>query len=375
MIGLINMNSFDNIFIESDDSITPPSPQEIAKVKEKAKKIKKAITMALVALAAVTAAKVIISSKSDIEMQKLNVKIANLNREKAELKRKSDDNNSKMQELTKKIESYEKRKKQLKNKNKKNKADNNDTTAKEKKAEKLAQALTNKKHEIDEWCKHDKILSTKNWGEKIEKLFCDAELLVAKAHNLTGDEEKTKLSLIDLSTKKFDARTAFNSSGKGKIDNRVENLARQYFISADKDKFNDIHNDYAFADSKVSYNRDSKKFQIQDKDGNFHNIKESCLIQFDQDSYLIYSCIMESVANRFIEHKISFDQFCTLSGNAIEKYGNIIVTEGDNDQDYEFNFLIDSIYEKFNRDEIDADDVIFLLERAANIYSHDDIFY
>ena len=80
MIGLINMNSFDDILIESDDSITPPSPQEIAKVKEKAKKIKKAITTALVALAAVTAAKVIISSKSDIEMQKLNVKIANLNR-------------------------------------------------------------------------------------------------------------------------------------------------------------------------------------------------------------------------------------------------------------------------------------------------------
>ena len=371
------MNSFDDIFIESDDSITPPpSPQEIAKVKEKAKKIKKAITMALVALAAVTAAKVIISSKSDMEMQKLNVKIANLNREKAELKRKSNDNDSKMQELTKKIESYEKRKKQLKNKNKKNKADNNDTTAKEKKAEKLAQALTNKKHEIDEWCKHDKILSTKNWGEKIEKLFCDAELLVAKAHNLTGDEEKTKLSLVDLNLKKYDARTAYNNSGIGKFDKRVENLANQFFNSAvDKDKFNDIRNDYAFTDSKVSYNRDRKKFQIQNKDGNFHDIKESCLIQFDHDSYLIYSCIMESVANRFIEHKISFDQFCTLSGNAIEKYGNIIVTEGDNDQDYEFNVLIDSIYEKFNRDEIDADDVIFLLERAANIYSHDDIFY
>ena len=97
-----------------------------------------------------------------------------------------------------------------------------------------------------------------------------------------------------------------------------------------------------------------------------------------------YSNIMETAVENFIDDEISFGQLVTVSGKAAEKYGvfdeSYDFDTDDYDDEYtedytEYEDILDAICEKFDNDEISSDEALYLIEKASDKYLDDDDDY
>ena len=99
-----------------------------------------------------------------------------------------------------------------------------------------------------------------------------------------------------------------------------------------------------------------------------------------------YDLIMDTICEKFNNDEISVEQAVLLMEKAGDKYLDesyeesldddaddqlLMAAEESADYNAEYERLVDAICEKFNNDEISADDTILLLEKAVDKYSID----
>ena len=356
------------LYSEAEKEITP---EKVAEMKAKAKKIKKAIKIALAALAVIIGARIIIKSNV-AEKLALQHEITKLKAEKAEIQKSSSADKSKLSELDAKIQKLEAEKKDLEKA--KDKYDKTAEAKKEKekaKAKELAEALKAKNKEIDAMlAKDNSEARTAGWVNAIEKLFSDAELLIAKAHSLEKNDNKTKTDYGNLVLRQRQASAKLDTAGnktktaqkfKDKVDDNLLNLSNDY-------KVKKLSN-YKFINKNLKYA--SGKFQQKDGKKGYKDVKvnlnESYAVCIDSSMYDEYANFIENATDNFIESKISFDQYCVLSSKAIEKYGDVLMNEATSVPD-EYDLIMDTICEKFNNDEISVEQAVLLMEKAGDKY-------
>lgn len=369
------------LYSEAEEEITP---EKVAEMKAKAKKIKKAIKIALVALAVIIGAKMIIKSNA-AEKLALQHEITKLKAEKAEIQKSSSADKSKLSELDTKIKKLEADKKELENVKKKyDKTDEAKEEKKKEQAKKIAEKLkeVNKQIDTNIGKSDDDINKNPNgWVNNLNKLFAEAERLIAESHILTGKDKETVKNLQDLRNRRGRAVTRGNAANLDKTKNNKDTI----FGKMSKGLGNaakDIKNisDYKFSDSKLRYGDDPnnpgvKEFQTNSgrKGAKWKKLevrKESASdmdIYIDAGMFAEYSNFIESATDKFFESEISFEQLCTLNGKAIEKYGDIMINEATSVPD-EYDLIMDAICEKFNNNKISIEQAVLLMEKAGDKY-------
>ena len=391
------------LYTEADKELTP---EQVAEMKAKAKKIKKAIKIALVVLATILGIRAIAKSNAG-EKLALQAKITKLEKEKAALKKDSDADKSKITELETKIKELRESEKELKKTEgayKKTK-EYKDKEAEEKakaKAKELTDKLKDANSSIDKLLKQgqDAKECTKAWADSLNKIFKQAELLIAQVDTL----KKGNSSLSSL--KNFNADTEFvklsakrdrvfgGSADTSKL--KDTDLEKAY----DRDRRNRKQSgsnptgarDYSFTgyNDTVRYvngaNGQPGKYQMKatrgKNKGNFvdmNSVTEPSWVDVDvffvnefavcveSDKYSEYANFMETSTDKFLSGDISFDQYCVLSSKAIEKYGDIMINEATSVPD-EYDLIMDTICEKFNNDEISVEQAVLLMEKAGDKY-------
>jgi len=367
------------LYSEAEEEITP---EKVAEMKAKAKKIKKAIKIALAVLAVIIGARIIIKSNS-AEKLALQHEITKLKAEKAEIQKSSSADKSKLSELDAKIKKLEAEKKNLEKT--KDKYDKTAEAKKEKekaKAQKLAEALKAKNKEIDAMLKKDySEVKTAGWVNAIEKLFGEAEMLIAQAHSLEKNKNKTSDAFSKLILKQNSAVDKMNKAGnKTKTGDKFSDKALNnalYLSAGVNGRANKLKPDglknYKFMNKNLKYvdNNGDGKFQQKDGKNGYKDVKvnlnESYAVCIDSSMYDEYANFIENATDNFIESKISFDQYCVLSSKAIEKYGDVLMNEATSVPD-EYDLIMDAICEKFNNNKISVEQAVLLMEKAGDKY-------
>ena len=389
------------LYTEADKELTP---EQVAEMKAKAKKIKKAIKIALVVLATILGIRAIAKSNAG-ERLALQAKITKLEKEKAALKKDSDADKSKITELETKIKELRESEKELKKTEgayKKTK-EYKDKEAEEKakaKAKELTDKLKDANSSIDKLLKQgqDAKECTKAWADSLNKIFKQAELLIAQVDTL----KKGNSSLSSL--KNFNADTEFvklsdkrdrvfgGSADTSKLDNTDLKKAYERRNKKQSGSKPTGASDYSFTgyNDTVRYvkgaNGQPGKYQKKATSGknkgsfvDMNSVTEPSWVDVDvffvnefavcveSDKYSEYANFMETSTDKFLSGDISFDQYCVLSSKAIEKYGDIMINEATSVPD-EYDLIMDAICEKFNNNKISIDQAVLLMEKAGDKY-------
>lgn len=373
------------LYSEAEEEITP---EKVAEMKAKAKKIKKAIKIALVALAVIIGAKMIIKSNA-AEKLALQHEITKLKAEKAEIQKSSSADKSKLSELDTKIQKLEAEKKDLeKTKAKYDKtAEAKDEKNKER-AKKVAEKLKDIKNKIDDatvrTTKEQIDKNPSGWAANLNKLFIEAERLIAEANVLTGKNDQTVKDLQDLQGKRKNAVDAASGTKVRKTykdkNGQTQDTVFGKMVKNSSKAAKNIKNisDYAFTDNDhLRYDNNEFQTKANGKNSKFRKlaVRKSSYdesvsdidIYIDASMFTEYSNFIESATDKFFENEISFDQLCTLNGKAIEKYGDIMINEATSVPD-EYDLIMDAICEKFNNNKISIDQAVLLMEKAGDKY-------
>lgn len=371
------------LYSEAEEEITP---EKVAEMKAKAKKIKKAIKIALVALAVIIGAKMIIKSNA-AEKLALQHEITKLKAEKAEIQKSSSADKSKLSELDTKIKKLEAEKKDLeKTKAKYDKTDEAKNEKNKERAKKVAEKLKDIKNKIDDaterTTKEEINKNPSKWAENLNKLFIEAERLIAEANVLTGNNNKTVEDLQDLQRKRKSAAKTGIGAGVYQQDKKKQDTVFGKIVKNSSKNIKNIKDisAYDFTD-KDHLQYDSTKGEFQTKaDGKNSKFRKLVVrkssygesvsdmdIYIDASMFTEYSNFIESATDKFFENEISFEQLCTLNGKAIEKYGDIMINEATSVPD-EYDLIMDAICEKFNNNKISIEQAVLLMEKAGDKY-------
>ena len=307
------------------------SPEEVAEIKAKAKKVKKAIVAALAVLATILVVHHAVSNRGAN-----GAEIARLKSELAAEKRSKDKNNAKIKELENKIA-------ELKAENEKVNSDNKKMTKELNgvKADKLQQELNDIKQKIDAGVKKSGNRSncTPEWAKDMNKLFDKAYSLISQVQKLRGNGRKS-MQVAKSDIKWLNA--AKNQS--------AQNLGKRQL-------------NYVNGNKNLKALADKKDYELE---------KESSIddmIKFND--YQSYVEFMENASTKCIDDEISFNELLILTEKAIDRFGEIVydgdmMTESEIPEEYEQ--IMNIICEKFDNDDITVEEAVLLMEKAGDKY-------
>ena len=318
------------------------SPEEVAEIKAKAKKVKKAIVAALAVLATILVVHHVVSNRSANGAEIARLKSA-LAAEKRGRKDGDDKNNAKIKELENKIAELQAENDKVKSEKRKLENDNKKMTKELNgiNADKLEQQLKDIKQKIDDGVKLSNTPSkcTPAWAKDMNTLFDKAYKLISQVQKLRGTGRNSVKAAKDdidwLNTQKNQAR---------------HNLGKRRYNTAVGDK-----------DLKTLADKDDYKFK-----------KESSMddmIEFtDYQSYVEF---MENASTKCIDDEISFNELLILTEKAIDRFGEIVydgdmITESEIPEEYEQ--IMNIICEKFDNDDITVEEAVLLMEKAGDKY-------
>ncbi len=306
------------------------SPEEVAEIKAKAKKVKKAIVAALAVLATILVVHHVVSNRSAT-----GAEISRLQTELAAEKRSKDKNNAKIKELENKISELKAENEKVSSDNKKMTKELNGINAK-----KLEEKLVDMKKKIEDGVKdsNDPSKCTSTWAKNMNKLFDDAYKLISQVQKLKGTKKSEQDAKRDI-----------------KWLNAQKNQSRQ---NLGKNQYNTVIGD---KNLKALYDKGDYKFK-----------KESSMddmIEFND--YQSYVEFMENASTKCIDDEISFDELLILTEKAIDRFGEIVydgdmMTESEIPEEYEQ--IMNIICEKFDNDDITVEEAVLLMEKAGDKY-------
>ena len=309
------------------------SPEEVAEIKAKAKKVKKAIVAALAVLATILVVHHVVSNRSAN-----GAEIARLKSELAAEKRSKDKNNAKIKELENKIA-------ELKAENEKVNSDNKKMTKELNgvKADKLQQELNDIKQKIDAGVKKSGNRSncTPEWAKDMNKLFDKAYSLISQVQKLRGNGRKSMQA----------AKSDINWLNAAK-NQSAQNLGKRQLNYVNGNK-----NLKALADKK------DYELEIENESSMDDMIKFN-----DYQSYVEF---MENASTKCIDDEISFNELLILTEKAIDRFGEIVydgdmITESEIPEEYEQ--IMEIICEKFDNNDITLEEAVLLMEKAGDKY-------
>lgn len=306
------------------------SPEEVAEIKAKAKKVKKAIVAALAVLATILVVHHVVSNRGANR-----AKISRLEMELATEKRGKDKNNAKIKELENKIAKLEAENKKISSDNDKMTKELNGINAK-----KLEEKLADIKKKIDDGVRDSNNPSncTSTWAKNMNKLFDEAYKLISQVQKLKGTKKSEQDAKKDINW--------LNERKKKSVNNLVKN------------QYNTV-----IGDKNLKTLADKKDYKFK---------KESSMddmIEFND--YQSYVEFMENASTKCIDDEISFNELLILTEKAIDRFGEIVydgdmMTESEIPEEYEQ--IMNIICEKFDNDDITVEEAVLLMEKAGDKY-------
>ena len=317
------------------------SPEEVAEIKAKAKKVKKAIVAALAVLATILVVHRVVSNRSAN-----GAEIARLKSELAAEKRKRDDsdgkNDAKIKEIENKIAKLQAESKKSKSDIEAMKSDNN-RMRKELNGiniDKLQKELDdiNKQIGLGVQESKDPNRCTVDWARKMNKLFDKAYSNISKIQKLKGTNKSVKIAKDKIA--KLNAQ-------KEKVKKNLNNLQLGTVVG-DKNL-----NALAF----------KKDYELEEESSMDDMIKFN-----DYQSYVEF---MENASTKCIDDEISFNELLILTEKAIDRFGEIVyngdmMTESEIPEEYEQ--IMEIICEKFDNNDITLEEAVLLMEKAGDKY-------
>jgi hypothetical protein len=317
------------------------SPEEVAEIKAKAKKVKKAIVAALAVLATILVVHHVVSNRSanGAEIARLKSELA---AEKRGRKNGDDKNNAKIKELENKIAELQAENDKVKSEKRKLEDDNKRMTKKINgiDADKLQQDLNDIKAKIDDGIKvsKDPKKCTNEWAKNMNALFDNAYKIISNVQKLRGTKKSEQDAKKEIDWLNAQQRQSIHNLGKRQYNNVVRH-----------EELNKLANkkDYKFR----------KESSLDD------------MIEFND--YQSYVEFMENASTKCIDDEISFNELLILTEKAIDRFGEIVydgdmMTESEIPEEYEQ--IMEIICEKFDNNDITLEEAVLLMEKAGDKY-------
>ena len=394
------------------------SPEEVAEIKAKAKKVKKAIVAALAVLATILVVHRVASNRGANRAE-----IARLKMELAAEKRKRDDsdgkNDAKIKEIENKIAKLQAESKKSKSDIEAMKSDNN-RMKKELNGiniDKLQKELDDINKQIGlgvQESNKDPNICTVDWAKKMNKLFDKAYANISKIQKLKGTNKSVKIAkdkIAKLNAQKEKVKKNLKALQLGTVvdDKNLNALAfkKDYELEEESSmddmiEFNDYQSYVEFMENastkciddeisfdelliltekaidrfgEIVYEGDvTTESEIPEE---YEQIMNIICEKFDNDDITVEEAVllMEKAGDKYLGSTEEYD-YTDFDGMTSEEFENALENDDDGDDgtttesyDSRYNRIVDAICEKFNNDEITADDTVLLLEKANNIFT------